>query len=426
MRNIVLAFISLLLLAGCQHTPPLTTANNLCQIKRYSLEQPLPGEEEMTSILGDRPGDMLLLSGGSQNGAFGAGFLQGWHSTGDMPQFSFVTGISTGALQATGAFIGRPEITVEGYTIDAESELLEAYVDGSALESGLGAGPALTAIRKGAIADLVPLRAHLDRILTQEVLEAVAARYDPEGNGPYLLVGATDVDLGRAVAFDMTELASRYATEAEGSERKARLKECYIEALIASSIVPPGAKPVFIDNRMYIDGGVRYAVFDDRIGKMLLDGQPDPTLEVTGPSLYILLNSDGTSKERCGKVNAGDCTPPSSLKGQHEDWDILGLALRTVKLLVGQVERSAISRAADRAEELPSQLFFVRIQDEDLDDPRLAFEIRDFAGKKTCNEWRADDDRIDQPLEFHKRYMRCMIQYGKSRGAAQDWNLGPS
>lgn len=59
---------------------------------------------------GDRTLDLLLLSGGGGNGAFGAGFLRGWRSRPDapMPRFDLVTGISTGALQAPFALLGTP------------------------------------------------------------------------------------------------------------------------------------------------------------------------------------------------------------------------------------------------------------------------------------------------------------------------------
>lgn len=57
---------------------------------------------------GDRALDVLMLSGGGQNGAFGVGFLRGWRARADapMPRFDLVTGISTGALQAPYALLG--------------------------------------------------------------------------------------------------------------------------------------------------------------------------------------------------------------------------------------------------------------------------------------------------------------------------------
>ncbi|NBW48465.1 MAG: hypothetical protein EBR46_10170, partial [Betaproteobacteria bacterium] len=59
---------------------------------------------------GDRTLDVLLLSGGGQNGAFGAGFLRGWRARSDerMPTFDLVSGISTGALQSPYALLGTP------------------------------------------------------------------------------------------------------------------------------------------------------------------------------------------------------------------------------------------------------------------------------------------------------------------------------
>jgi hypothetical protein len=49
---------------------------------------------------------LLALSGGGDTGAFGAGILNGWSRTGARPEFSVVTGVSTGALIAPLAFLG--------------------------------------------------------------------------------------------------------------------------------------------------------------------------------------------------------------------------------------------------------------------------------------------------------------------------------
>ncbi len=57
-----------------------------------------------TGATGERT--MLALSGGSDNGAFGAGLLNGWTQTGTRPEFSVVTGVSTGALISPFAFLG--------------------------------------------------------------------------------------------------------------------------------------------------------------------------------------------------------------------------------------------------------------------------------------------------------------------------------
>src|SRR5262245_26816289 len=51
--------------------------------------------------------DLLALSGGADDGAFGAGLLVGWGQRGDRPEFALVTGISAGALIAPFVFVGR-------------------------------------------------------------------------------------------------------------------------------------------------------------------------------------------------------------------------------------------------------------------------------------------------------------------------------
>src|SRR5215831_12836318 len=53
-----------------------------------------------------RPASYLAISGGGDDGAYGAGFLNGWSQTGTRPQFKLVTGVSTGALIAPFAFLG--------------------------------------------------------------------------------------------------------------------------------------------------------------------------------------------------------------------------------------------------------------------------------------------------------------------------------
>ncbi len=48
----------------------------------------------------------LTLSGGGENGAFAAGILTAWSEAGTRPEFTAVTGVSTGALAAPFAFLG--------------------------------------------------------------------------------------------------------------------------------------------------------------------------------------------------------------------------------------------------------------------------------------------------------------------------------
>src|SRR5678815_1267767 len=60
---------------------------------------------EFPAVYG-QPQNYLAISGGGANGAFGAGLLVGWTAAGTRPEFTMVTGISTGALTAPFAFLG--------------------------------------------------------------------------------------------------------------------------------------------------------------------------------------------------------------------------------------------------------------------------------------------------------------------------------
>lgn len=64
--------------------------------------------------------DILVISGGGAKGAFGAGFLEGWGTVADgpmaRPELDMVTGVSTGALIAPYAFIGRMRPTARSPT----------------------------------------------------------------------------------------------------------------------------------------------------------------------------------------------------------------------------------------------------------------------------------------------------------------------
>ena len=51
--------------------------------------------------------NIVAISGGADNGAFGAGLLVGWSDAGTRPDFDVVTGVSAGALTAPFVYLGR-------------------------------------------------------------------------------------------------------------------------------------------------------------------------------------------------------------------------------------------------------------------------------------------------------------------------------
>src|SRR3546814_649549 len=112
---------------------------------RRAAEDSLAREEAFLRASGHQgalpPADFLAISGGGENGAFGAGLLAGWTAAGTRPQFKGVTGISTGALTAPFAFLGPAyddklkevyttiSIRSEEHTSELQSLMRNLYAD---------------------------------------------------------------------------------------------------------------------------------------------------------------------------------------------------------------------------------------------------------------------------------------------------------
>lgn len=418
-----------------------------CNLVMDEIEVVMPGRESLyrsaldEAFAGASPREPLLfLSGGSQHGAFGAGYLDEWsRSPGGLPPFRLVTGVSAGALQSTAAFIGDTDMLLETAEISGEGRILDAFVPGRSVRDGFTLGSLWSLARRGAVSDLVPLRERMQERLTDDVLARVAEGY--AGNRR-LFVGVTDVDTGRAAAVDLTELAHRYTQDPVGN---AHLKTCYHEVLIASSVVPIAAKPVFLDGRMYIDGGVRFAVFAEDIRKRLPDlpdlppSPPPPgdgpvitPVSRKAPYVHIVLNGDGEPSTRCGKADDADCldgrTPrPGHEDAPHESWDIADLAARSVSLLTNQVARLSVERAVKLEGREEGDVAFARIDEAEKDAHMMHPDALRFAalrpddglGARSCAEWRKIDEAVDDPVEFHPRYMHCLVSYGRTLAKAR-------
>jgi Predicted esterase of the alpha-beta hydrolase superfamily len=90
---------------------------------------------------------MLAISGGGDNGAFAAGFLNGWTKEGTRPQFKLVTGVSTGALIAPFAFLGP-----------AYDEKLKEFYTSISLKDIAKKRSVLAVVTNDAMADNTPLK----------------------------------------------------------------------------------------------------------------------------------------------------------------------------------------------------------------------------------------------------------------------------
>jgi hypothetical protein len=192
------------------------------------------------------PAEFLAISGGGENGAFGAGLLVGWTAAGTRPAFKGVTGISTGALTAPFAFLGP----------DYDDELREIYTSISARDV-LEQRSYLSAILQDAAADNAPLRRTIARYFDQPLLDAIAAEH---AKGRILLIGTTNLDARQPIIWNIGEIAA--------SGRPGALDLVH-DILLASAAIPGAFPPVMIDaevdgkryQEMHVDGGASAQVF---------------------------------------------------------------------------------------------------------------------------------------------------------------------
>lgn len=396
-------------------------------------ETPASGDtESLTETTGEPVSpSVLVLSGGSQQGAFGAGFIKQWavgrtaQGKAGLPRFRMVTGISTGSLQSTFAFLDRPQVLLDEYMIESEDQLLEVLVNGKLDDKPFAAASSLA--RKGTLSRLTPLRTRLRALITPDVLRAVATE---AGEGRSLLVGAVEMDTGEAAIFDLTKAAQLYVGVPEGhptlpaSAPMPFMRDCYVEALMASSSVPMQADPVFIAGRMYIDGGARFGVLVDLTAEAFHAAMAKSGAAESGPrNLYLLVNATLEVPELCSlrkcEASVGvDGTPPPE-RPPHGKWNFVQLAQRSVSVMINQAYRSSVFIADGQYKEQEFTTRFVR-----LDPAHLNFATPiTFGGTtlpaKTCRQWRSEDETASQPLEFFPRYMHCLASYG-----AQDAKLG--
>ena len=255
------------LLAGCAAAPvrmkplpqPLAAVAQIPGIPgaRYWGDSHPPGfdawlelpDEEMKARFGgvmNREHHYLALSGGGADGAFGAGLLVGWTAHGTRPEFTIVTGTSTGALIAPFAFLGpRYDSVLRNlYTGLSTSDLVEPR-------------NLLDIVRNDAATSSAPLR----RLIEQYIDDAVVAELAVQHRlGRSLLIGTTQLDAARPMTWSLTRIA------ASGLPRARKLIH---DVLLASASIPGIFPPVIIDveadgrayDEMHVDGGVTAQVF---------------------------------------------------------------------------------------------------------------------------------------------------------------------
>lgn len=217
----------------------------------------------------------LAISGGGANGAFGAGLLAGWTASGTRPEFTMVTGVSTGALTAPFAFLGS----------DYDDELKKVFTTTTtkdiAIERSL-----IGSLISDSLADTTPLKNLIKRYITPEIIAEIATEYK---RGRRLYIGTVNLDAARSVIWNIGAIAA-----SDYAEKYTLIRE----VMRASAAIPVAFPPVMIPveangrqyDEMHVDGGTGSQVF---VYPAAIDWHRiTEKLKVVGdPEVYIIRNA---------------------------------------------------------------------------------------------------------------------------------------
>ena len=223
----------------------------------------------------DREHTYLAISGGGADGAFGAGLLNGWSESGTRPEFTIVTGVSTGGLIAPFAFLGPAY----------DQKLKEVFTSYTTADL-LIKRDVFDIIRNDAINNTDPLRGLIAESVDEEMMRAMAAEYR---KGRVLMIGTTNIDAARPVMWNIGRIA-------DSGEPGAL--DLIHDIMLASAAIPFAFPPVMIHveangvryEEMHVDGGVTSQVFLYPLG---LDWRKmEKRLNVQGrPNLFVIRNA---------------------------------------------------------------------------------------------------------------------------------------
>ena len=268
------------ILAGCSSLPrtPYTapdaassTVLDLSELRSYADE---PASMFLKTNVSSRTGPLnyLALSGGGADGAYGAGVLNGWSAAGTRPEFSVVSGVSTGALIAPFAFLGPAY----------DAMLRDVYTSGIA-EGLLNTPNIAHAVFGSGLFGNTHLRGLVARYVGQDMLGAIAAE---NTKGRKLLIVTTNLDTQRTVIWDMGRIATIGSPQALGLFR---------DVLAASASIPVVFPPMLIAaevngrrfQEMHVDGGVTAPVLTLPEAFLLRNAALAKGLRM---NIYVLIN----------------------------------------------------------------------------------------------------------------------------------------
>lgn len=263
---------------------------------------------------------ILVLTSGGADGAFGAGVLAAWTASGRRPTFDVVAGTSTGALQATAAFLGPDydPLLERVYTVTQTRDVFRS----NGLKTLLGTG----------LYDPAPLRRLLSDAISDEMLDAIAAAH---AAGRRLYVTTTDMTAGKAVVWDMGAIA------ASGRDRKSR----YVDVLVASAAVPGLIEPVYVR--------------DSRSGGLAVHG--DGGVKAPVPLETFMLDRRAPGRTDVWVIANGHVSRDAAVRSDARS--TFGLAQRGISQLIRQLLYASVREAETRTRQAGARFHLIALPD---------------------------------------------------------------
>lgn len=210
--------------------------------------------------------DVLVISGGASDGAFGAGFISELVDKKKMavlnseyPRPCIITGVSTGAIMSTFVYLA----TSSNQAISSKySKLLKnLYSD---LDDDELLKPKLSVFRLARLLFTKSLyspeaiKRKFSEKISDDLINDLVSEYQTTKRKIY--IGVVNVSTGHYEVIDLTRLFENVATGDKPSQR-----QCVTEAIRASTSIPVVFEPVAIKDKqaykLYVDGGLRYPFF---------------------------------------------------------------------------------------------------------------------------------------------------------------------
>ncbi len=308
---------------------------------------------------------ILLLSGGGQWGAYGAGFINQLAKTGRFAKPGIVTGVSTGSIQSLFIAAGQYQRMRNLYNDTEQVGLVNN-------------GGYLSILTRGSVSTYEPLRSKLLKELcaddTCQMLRDIA-------NGPDLFIGIVEGNSGKFIVVNVGDLV-RQAT-ADSSHNATALRsaaQCVTAVALASSAVPVFDQRIKIRSNedgqpvehVYLDGGVRHSVFEAYVA-----GAAKSADKANAVDLYVMRNGP---------------TQVVPFPQIDRKADPLTAALRGYAIIVNEGE--VMSIAALRLSRPTGDIFFTT--------------ANGYASSGQCVKQRPN-------APFEHQFMQCLVAYGERR-----------